>query len=54
MKPGIQAQLRAQRGNGRVLHEVDGQVVVREMMNLSLSCDHRVIDGAVAADFARS
>ncbi len=29
----------------------DGQVVVRDMMNLSLSCDHRVIDGSVAADF---
>ncbi len=29
----------------------DDQVVVREMMNLSLSCDHRVIDGAVAAEF---
>jgi pyruvate dehydrogenase E2 component (dihydrolipoamide acetyltransferase) len=27
------------------------QIVVREMMNLSLSCDHRVIDGAVAAEF---
>lgn len=29
----------------------DDQIVVREMMNLSLSCDHRVIDGSVAADF---
>ncbi len=29
----------------------DDQIVVREMMNLSLSCDHRVIDGAVAAEF---
>lgn len=29
----------------------DGQIVVREMMNLSLSSDHRVIDGAMAADF---
>jgi pyruvate dehydrogenase E2 component (dihydrolipoamide acetyltransferase) len=27
------------------------QIVVREMMNLSLSCDHRVIDGSVAAEF---
>jgi pyruvate dehydrogenase E2 component (dihydrolipoamide acetyltransferase) len=27
------------------------QVVVRDMMNLSLSCDHRVIDGDVAASF---
>ncbi|AKF82161.1 dihydrolipoamide acetyltransferase [Myxococcus fulvus 124B02] len=30
---------------------VKDQVVVRDMMNLSLSCDHRVIDGSVAADF---
>ncbi|AGC45039.1 alpha keto acid dehydrogenase complex, E2 component, dihydrolipoamide acetyltransferase [Myxococcus stipitatus DSM 14675] len=30
---------------------VNDQVVVRDMMNLSLSCDHRVIDGSVAADF---
>jgi pyruvate dehydrogenase E2 component (dihydrolipoamide acetyltransferase) len=29
----------------------DDQIVVREMMNLSLSCDHRVIDGSVAAEF---
>jgi pyruvate dehydrogenase E2 component (dihydrolipoamide acetyltransferase) len=30
---------------------VDGQVAVREMMYLSLSFDHRVIDGSVGADF---
>ena len=29
----------------------NGQVVVREMMNVSISADHRVIDGHVAADF---
>jgi pyruvate dehydrogenase E2 component (dihydrolipoamide acetyltransferase) len=29
----------------------DDEIIIREMMNLSLSCDHRVIDGAVAADF---
>lgn len=29
----------------------DGQVVVREMTNLSLSLDHRVVDGQVGADF---
>lgn len=29
----------------------DGQVVVRNMMTVTLSCDHRVIDGAVAAQF---
>jgi pyruvate dehydrogenase E2 component (dihydrolipoamide acetyltransferase) len=29
----------------------DGEIVIREMVNLSLSVDHRVIDGQVAADF---
>jgi len=28
-----------------------GQVVIRNMMTVTLSCDHRVIDGAVAANF---
>jgi pyruvate/2-oxoglutarate dehydrogenase complex dihydrolipoamide acyltransferase (E2) component len=30
----------------------DGQVVVRQVANLSLTFDHRYIDGAVGADFA--
>jgi pyruvate dehydrogenase E2 component (dihydrolipoamide acetyltransferase) len=30
---------------------VDGQVVVRPRMRLTLSCDHRVIDGATGARF---
>ncbi len=30
---------------------VKGQVVAREMGNLSLTLDHRVVDGAVGADF---
>jgi pyruvate dehydrogenase E2 component (dihydrolipoamide acetyltransferase) len=29
----------------------DGQIVVRDLGNLSLSLDHRVVDGAVGADF---
>jgi pyruvate dehydrogenase E2 component (dihydrolipoamide acetyltransferase) len=29
----------------------DNQVVVREIMNLSISLDHRVVDGAIAAHF---
>jgi pyruvate dehydrogenase E2 component (dihydrolipoamide acetyltransferase) len=29
----------------------DGHVVVRPMMNITLSADHRVVDGAVAAHF---
>ena len=30
----------------------EGQVVIRRMANISLTFDHRYIDGAVAADFA--
>jgi pyruvate dehydrogenase E2 component (dihydrolipoamide acetyltransferase) len=32
----------------------DGQVVVREMMKLTLSSDHRVLDGAVSARFLQA
>ena len=32
---------------------IRGEVVVREMMTLSLTADHQVIDGAVAASFMR-
>jgi pyruvate dehydrogenase E2 component (dihydrolipoamide acetyltransferase) len=32
---------------------VDGQPGVRPMMSLTLSCDHRVVDGARAAEFMR-
>ena len=32
---------------------VDGHPVVRPMMTLTLSCDHRVVDGARAAEFLR-
>lgn len=32
----------------------DDQIVIREMMNLSLAFDHRVIDGSVGADFTYS
>ena len=31
----------------------DGEVVIRSMMNLSLSLDHRVVDGFVGAEFLR-
>ena len=29
----------------------DGQVVIRPMMSLTLTCDHRALDGATAAEF---
>jgi len=41
-------------GVGRVVERpvvVDGQIVVRPMMHLSLTFDHRVVDGAPAAEF---
>jgi pyruvate dehydrogenase E2 component (dihydrolipoamide acetyltransferase) len=31
-----------------------GEVVVRAMLTLTLTCDHRTIDGATAADFLRT
>jgi len=30
---------------------VDGEISVKKMMTLTLSCDHRVVDGAVGAEF---
>jgi pyruvate dehydrogenase E2 component (dihydrolipoamide acetyltransferase) len=41
-------------GLGRIIEKpvvMEGQVVVRPMMMLSLSFDHRVVDGAPAARF---
>ena len=32
----------------------DGELVVRPMMTMTLTCDHRTIDGATAADFLRT
>ncbi len=32
----------------------DGEVVARPMMTMTLTCDHRTIDGATAADFLRT
>ena len=33
---------------------VDGGIVVRPKMDLTLTCDHRALDGAVAAEFLRT
>jgi pyruvate dehydrogenase E2 component (dihydrolipoamide acetyltransferase) len=33
---------------------IDGNVVTRPIMTLSLSYDHRIVDGAPAADFLRN
>jgi pyruvate dehydrogenase E2 component (dihydrolipoamide acetyltransferase) len=32
----------------------DGQVVVRQMMRVTMSCDHRVVDGATGAKFLQT
>src|SRR5690606_19952842 len=32
---------------------VEGELEIRKLMNLSLSCDHRVVDGWDAAEFMR-
>ncbi len=32
----------------------DGQVVVRPLMKVTMSCDHRVIDGATGARFLQT
>jgi len=32
---------------------VDGQAVVHATMGLSVTCDHRMLDGAPAAEFLR-
>lgn len=32
----------------------DGEIVVRDMMKITLSCDHRVIDGALGAEFVNT
>jgi 2-oxoisovalerate dehydrogenase E2 component (dihydrolipoyl transacylase) len=33
---------------------IDGEIEVRKRMNLSLSCDHRVVDGWDAASFMQA
>ncbi len=39
-----------------VVREVDGedQIVARPMMYLNITCDHRIVDGAIAAEFMRT
>ena len=32
---------------------IDGEIVLRPMMQMTLSADHRAVDGAVAAAFLR-
>jgi pyruvate/2-oxoglutarate dehydrogenase complex dihydrolipoamide acyltransferase (E2) component len=38
-----------------VVREVNGedQIVARPMMYTNITCDHRIIDGAIAAEFLR-
>lgn len=32
----------------------DGQIVIRNMMNVTMSCDHRIVDGATGAKFLQT
>ena len=32
----------------------DGEIVVRNMMSVTMSCDHRVVDGATGARFLQT
>jgi pyruvate dehydrogenase E2 component (dihydrolipoyllysine-residue acetyltransferase) len=33
---------------------IDGQIVVRDRMKVTMSCDHRVVDGAAGAEYLRT
>ena len=33
---------------------VNGQIVIRDRMKVTMSCDHRVVDGAAGADYLRT
>jgi len=33
---------------------IDGQIVVRDRMKITMSCDHRVVDGALGAEFLKT
>jgi len=33
---------------------INGQIVIRDRMKITMSCDHRVIDGALGADFLKT
>jgi pyruvate/2-oxoglutarate dehydrogenase complex dihydrolipoamide acyltransferase (E2) component len=42
---------------GRIVQQlalVDGQVVARDVMTLSLTVDHRIVDGAPGAQFLQT
>jgi len=38
----------------KLILEEGGKVGVRKVMNFTITCDHRLIDGAVAARFLKS
>lgn len=53
VNPGQTAILGVGRDVGQFRPDRVGQPVLRHILNLALSCDHRVIDGALAARFLR-
>ncbi|HEU4886279.1 MAG TPA: dihydrolipoamide acetyltransferase family protein, partial [Thermoanaerobaculia bacterium] len=38
----------------RPVVDANRQIVVRDRMNVTLSCDHRIVDGALGADFLKT
>ena len=38
----------------RSMHTTDGNIAIAKLMNLSISCDHRVVDGWDAASFVQA
>jgi len=36
------------------LEAINNGIFIRKMMNISISCDHRVVDGATAAQFIQN
>jgi pyruvate dehydrogenase E2 component (dihydrolipoamide acetyltransferase) len=46
-----QAAILAVGGPVQKLHLIDGDTVAQTQMRVTLSCDHRAIDGAVGAQF---
>ena len=33
---------------------IDKQIVIRERMKVTMSCDHRIVDGAIGAEFLKT
>jgi pyruvate dehydrogenase E2 component (dihydrolipoamide acetyltransferase) len=54
INPPDSAILAVGKGAQTPVVDANGNVVVKTVMKLTLSCDHRVIDGAVGANFLKT